>query len=54
MDPVAIAFYALVCAILSVFAPNLGGLAPRLVVGAGVGIAASVALPFIRDFAGAY
>lgn len=54
MDPIAIAFYAVVCACLSFFAPNLGGMAPRLAVGAAVGIAASIALPFIRDFATGY
>ena len=49
MDPIAIAFYALVCAVLSLFAPGLGGMAPRIAVGAAVGIAASVALPFVRE-----
>lgn len=54
MDPIAIAFYAAVCAILSLFAPSLGGMAPRIAVGAAVGIAASVALPFVRELAATY
>lgn len=54
MDPIAIAFYAVICAALSLFAPNLGGMAPRIAVGAAVGIAASVALPFVRELAAAY
>ena len=54
MDPIAIAFYAIVCAALSFFAPNLGGMGPRLAVGAVVGIVAAVALPFLKTMAGAY
>ena len=48
MDLTALAFYALICGCLSVVAPNLGGLLPRLAIGAGVGIAAAAILPFLK------
>ena len=54
MDPITIAFYAIVCGLLSVFAPNLGGVFPRLAVGAVVGILAAAALPFVRGMMGGY
>lgn len=52
MDPISLAFYALVCGLLSLFAPNLGGTLPRLAVGAVVGIVAASALPFIKGMMG--
>lgn len=48
MDIVALAFYAAVCGILSLFAPNLGGRVQRLLIGAGVGVMAAAILPAIR------
>lgn len=48
MDLIALAFYATVCGILSLVAPNLGGMAPRLAIGAAVGIVAAALLPFLR------
>jgi len=48
MDPVSLAFYALVCALLSLFAPRLGGRAVRLIVGALVGVVAAALLPILR------
>ncbi len=54
MDPIALVFYAVICGCLSLFAPRFGGMAPRLAVGAAVGIAASLALPLIRGAIGAY
>ena len=48
MDPIALAFYAIICGALSVFAPNLGGFLPRLVAGAAVGIIAAALLPMIK------
>ncbi len=48
MEPISLAFYAVVCGILSFFAPNLGGAVPRMAVGAVVGILAATTLPFIR------
>ncbi|MDF0595548.1 hypothetical protein [Psychromarinibacter halotolerans] len=52
MDPVAIAFYALVCSGLSAASPAMPRLAVRLAVGAGVGMAASLALPVVRGLIG--
>ena len=52
MDPISLAFYAIVCGILSLIAPNLGGMAPRLAIGAAVGIAAAAILPLIRTALG--
>ena len=48
MDPVTLAFYALVCAVLSFFAPLLGGRVARLAVGAAVGVFAAALLPVLR------
>jgi hypothetical protein len=48
MDPISLAFYAIVCGLLSLVAPNLGGMVPRLAIGAVVGIAAAAILPLIR------
>ena len=54
MEPISLAFYAIVCGILSVVAPNLGGFLPRLIVGAGVGIVAAIVLPIIRQLSQGY
>ena len=40
--------------LLSFFAPNLGGYLPRLVVGAGVGVAAAFTLPMLQGVMGGY
>ena len=52
MEPISLAFYAIVCGLLSVFAPNLGGVVPRMAVGAVVGIIAAASLPFVRGMMG--
>ncbi|MEO1790075.1 MAG: hypothetical protein AAFR34_10250 [Pseudomonadota bacterium] len=52
MDPISVVFYALICGCLSLFAPNLGGYIPRLIVGAVVGIVAAVSLPMLREMMG--
>ena len=49
MDPITIAFYAVVCGCLSAVAPKLPRLPIRLGVGAGVGILAATVLPLIKD-----
>ena len=54
MEPISLVFYAIVCGLLSAFAPSLGGLPLRMAVGAVVGIAAAVALPFVRGMMGVY
>ncbi len=48
MDPISLAFYAIVCSCLSGFAPRLGGLAPRLATGAVVGLVAATVLPWVK------
>lgn len=54
MDPISMAFYAIVCGCLSMVAPNLGGIAPRLIVGAIVGVVAATVLPFVHGVLGGY
>lgn len=52
MDPISISFYAIICGVLSMGAPNLGGTIMRLGIGAVVGIVAAVILPLIRSTIG--
>lgn len=47
MDVYTLIFYAIICGVLSLVAPKLGGLAPRFFIGALVGAAAAAALPNI-------
>ena len=54
MDPITIAFYAIVCGCLSAVAPKLPKLPVRLGVGAGVGILAATVLPLIQGALGGY
>ncbi|MGV6811273.1 MAG: hypothetical protein ACWA47_03430 [Brevirhabdus sp.] len=48
MDPIAIAFYAVICGCLSAVAPNLGGMPVRLTIGAVVGVIAALVLPMVK------
>ncbi len=48
MDPFTLAFYAVVCGILSAVAPNVPKLPIRLGIGAAVGIIAAAALPELK------
>lgn len=52
MDFVALTFYAIVCGVLSLLAPNLGGRAQRLAIGAAVGVIAAAVLPAVRAMIG--
>ena len=52
MEPISLAFYAVVCGLLSLVAPALGGMMPRVAVGAVVGLAAAAVLPMIRGMMG--
>ena len=52
MDPISISFYAVICGLLSMLAPNLGGTLPRLGIGAAVGILAAILLPIIKGSMG--
>lgn len=48
MDPVAIIFYAIICAGLSLASPRMGRPFVRLAIGAAVGIVAAAVLPALR------
>lgn len=52
MDLTSIAFYAAVCGVLGVAAPNLGGMPIRLAFGAAVGIVAAIILPLLKGMIG--
>ncbi|WP_412563676.1 hypothetical protein [Thalassobius sp. MITS945101] len=52
MDPIALVFYAVICGLLSLFAPSLGGMVPRLALGAVVGIVAAALLPTLKALIG--
>lgn len=52
MDPIALVFYAVICGLLSLFAPSLGGMLPRLALGAVVGIVAAALLPTLKALIG--
>jgi len=54
MDPITIAFYAVVCGCLSAAAPTVPKLPIRLAVGAGVGVVAASVLPVIKGMMTAY
>jgi hypothetical protein len=48
MDITALAFYAIICALLSFASPALGTPLRRLLIGGLVGIAAAALLPILR------
>lgn len=48
MDPVSLAFYAIVCGCLSAASPIVPSLPVRLALGAGVGVLAAALLPLLR------
>lgn len=52
MEPISLAFYAVVCGLLSLIAPNLGGRAARVAVGAVVGAGSAATLPSIVGMMG--
>lgn len=54
MDFLALGFYACVCGLLSIFAPQLGTLYVRLAVGAAVGAVSAFVLPLLRSMMGGY
>ncbi|WP_422370303.1 hypothetical protein [Hoeflea sp.] len=51
-DLTAIAWYAVICGVLSALAPSFGGRPVRLAIGGLVGIAAATALPMVRGILG--
>jgi len=52
MDTTALAFYATICGVLAFAAPTLGAPFLRLLIGAGVGVAAAATLPLLRSATG--
>ncbi|MCK0167493.1 hypothetical protein MWU52_08035 [Jannaschia sp. S6380] len=52
VDPVAMAFYAAICAGLAAYAPSTTGRGTRLAIGAAVGLVAAFALPNLRLMTG--
>lgn len=48
MDPVTLAYYAIVCGILGATAPRIPGLVARFAIGIMVGLIAAGALPWIK------
>ncbi|WP_420409594.1 hypothetical protein [Hoeflea sp.] len=51
-DLTAIAWYAVICGVLSALAPSFGGRPVRIAIGAVVGILAATVLPVARGFLG--
>ncbi|MCY0095304.1 hypothetical protein [Hoeflea ulvae] len=52
IDATAIAWYAVICGILSALAPSFGGRLVRISIGAVVGIVAATVLPLLRGLTG--
>lgn len=52
IDATAIAWYAVICGVLSALAPSFGGRLVRVVIGGVVGIIAATVLPMIRGLTG--
>lgn len=47
MEPLSIGYYAIICGLLSMFAPTFGGIFPRFAAGAAVGFMAAATLPMV-------
>ncbi|KMW60186.1 hypothetical protein AIOL_000339 [Candidatus Rhodobacter oscarellae] len=54
MDPIAIAFYAVICGCLGAASPVMPSLPARLGVGVVVGVLAAIALPMLKGWLTAY
>jgi hypothetical protein len=52
MDPISLGFYALICGVLNVVGPFMGGIVSRFSIGVVVGLAAAWALPLLRSTTG--
>jgi hypothetical protein len=52
MDPINLAFYALICGTLGWAGPRLGAPIARIGLGAAVGIVAAAALPVLKGLFG--
>ena len=49
MDPISMVFYGVVCGLLSLAAPGLGGRVPRFAIGVVVGIGGAFVLGYVRQ-----
>lgn len=52
MDIITVSYYAVVCGVLGMAGPKLGGTVVRLIIGAIVGVIAATLLPTVRLIAG--
>jgi len=52
MEPITLTYYAVVCGGLGALSPRIGGLLPRLGIGAVVGLVAAGLLPLVRGLIG--
>ena len=52
MDPVTLTYYALVCGVLSLGAPQVRSALPRFAIGIAVGLGAAALLPQLRAMLG--
>ncbi len=52
MDPVNLAYYALICGGLAAAAPRIESRMKRVAIGLGVGAISAAALPFFHQIAG--
>ncbi|WP_339758944.1 hypothetical protein [uncultured Hoeflea sp.] len=52
IDATAIAWYAIICGVLSALAPSFGGRLVRVLIGGVVGIIAATVLPVLRGLIG--
>ena len=54
MDIIALGFYAAVCGLLSIFAPQFGKFYIRFCIGAVIGAVSAILLPLVKDAIGGY
>lgn len=54
MDYIALGFYACICGLLSVFAPQFSTFLVRFGIGAAVGAASALLLPYLRGVIAGY
>lgn len=52
MDIITVSYYAIVCGVLGMAGPKLGGTVVRLIIGAVVGVIAATLLPAVRLIVG--
>lgn len=50
MEPIPLAYYAVICAIVSLLSPSIGGIGWRVAIGAVVGAGSAIAFPSFMAF----